>query len=108
MNLLIGRPAVVLNAPVGPILRLASDSPLPPAAQGGQAEPDLIRSTVNSDVFTATIQEGRYSDAGAIGYGYAISADGGTATSGRLVSTCTGFVGHAAGLSTLLEIYDAN
>lgn len=69
---------VVLDARVGPNVRLGDDPAALPATQRGQAEAHLARSAVDSDVLLATFQEGRFvADGGALGCGYAVSRDGG-------------------------------
>lgn len=84
-----GRPNAVLDARVGPNIRLGNDPALLPPGLRGQAEPHLIRSTVNPDVLLATFQEGRHTDGGAVTCGYAISNDGGLTWRRDLTPTLT-------------------
>ena len=72
-----GRPPIVLDARIGPNLRLGDDPAALPASQRGQAEPHIVRSLTNPDLLLATFQEGRLADGGALGCGYAVSLDGG-------------------------------
>jgi hypothetical protein len=63
---------------VGPNVRLGEDPSALPSGDGkNQAEPHAIRSITDPDLILATFQEGRFSDGGAYGNGYAISEDGG-------------------------------
>lgn len=72
-----GRPPAVLDARVGANIRLGDDPSALPSSQRGQAEPHIVRSTVNPELLLAAFQEGRYFDGGAVDCGYAISRDGG-------------------------------
>ena len=68
----------VLDARVGPNVRLGDDPAALPDVQRGQAEPHLARSAADPDVLLATFQEGRYAEGGgALGCGYSVSRDGG-------------------------------
>lgn len=63
---------------VGQNVRLGDDPAALPSGDGkNQAEPHAIRSITDPDLVLATFQEGRFSDGGAYGNGYAISEDGG-------------------------------
>ncbi len=73
-----GRALSVLDARVGPNVRLGDDPAPLLATQRGQAEPHLARSVTDPDLLLATFQDGRFAiDGGAIGGGYALSEDGG-------------------------------
>ncbi len=96
-----GKPPAVLDARVGANVRLGDDPAALPAAQRGQAEPHVARSTANPDLLLATFQEGRFATGGgSADCGYALSRDGGftwtralipqlTATSGGLYRRAT-------------------
>ncbi len=63
---------------VGPNIRLGDDPAALPAGDGkNQAEPHVVRSITDPDLLLATFQEGRFTDGGARGNGYAVSEDGG-------------------------------
>ena len=89
LDLSKGRPPAVLDARVGVNTRLGDDPAALPAAQRGQAEPHIVRSTSNPDTLLATFQEGRYADGGAIGCGYSVSRDGGLTWTRALVPNLT-------------------
>ena len=68
---------VTLDPKVGPNLRLGDESDQLPADFRAQAEPHLVRSFTDAGLVVATLQEGRFTDGGAVDCGYAISQDGG-------------------------------
>ncbi|HVU35039.1 MAG TPA: sialidase family protein [Opitutaceae bacterium] len=84
-----GKPPLVLDARVGENVRLGDDSAALPASQRGQAEPFIYRSAANPAMLLATFQDGRYSDAGAVDCGYALSTDGGLSWSRSLIPQLT-------------------
>ena len=84
-----GRPPAVLDVRVGANLRLGDDPDALPATQRGQAEAHLVRSPANPNVLLAAFQEGRHSDAGAIGCGYSVSRDGGFTWTRALIPNLT-------------------
>lgn len=88
-----GRPPIVLDARVGPNVRLGEDPAALPSAQRGQAEPHIVRSAANPELLLATFQDGRYSDSGAISCGYAVSRDGGLTWTRGLVPNLGTVVG---------------
>jgi hypothetical protein len=84
-----GRPPIVLDARIGPNLRLGDDPAALPASQRGQAEPHIVRSFANPALLLATFQEGRLADGGALGCGYAVSLDGGLTWRRELIPNLT-------------------
>jgi hypothetical protein len=84
-----GRPPAVLDARVGPNVRLGDDPAALPAAQRGQAEPHLFRSAADPALLLACFQEGRFSDGGALDCGYALSRDGGLSWTRALIPQLT-------------------
>src|SRR5581483_7844529 len=84
-----GQPRAVLDARVGVNTRLGDDPAALPDTQRGQAEPHIYRSAISSDTLLATFQEGRYSDAGSIDCGYAVSRNGGLNWTRALVPQLT-------------------
>ncbi len=88
-----GRPLGVLDARVGANTRLGDDPVTLPSTQRGQAEAHVVRSAANPELLLATFQEGRYSDGGAIGCGYAVSHDGGLTWNRGLIPNLTSVTG---------------
>lgn len=85
-----GKPPAILDARVGPNLRLGDDPAALTGEQRGQAEPHLVRSVVRPDLLLATFQEGRYSaGGGAAGCGYSVSRDGGATWTRGLIPRLT-------------------
>ncbi len=85
-----GGTPVVLDARVGPNVRLGDDPVALPLAQRGQAEAHLARSAVDPDLLLATFQEGRFgADGGALGCGYSVSRDGGFTWTRALIPNLT-------------------
>jgi hypothetical protein len=72
-----GRAVALLDARVGPNVRLGDDPDELPATQRAQVEPHIVRSAAQPLTLLATFQEGRFPDSGAISNGYAVSLDGG-------------------------------
>jgi len=84
-----GQPPAVLDARVGPNVRLNDDPTDLPAGQRGQAEPHIVRSATNPSVLLATFQEGRFFDAGSLDCGYGVSRDGGFTWTRALIPNLT-------------------
>lgn len=84
-----GRPPAVLDPRVGLNLPIGEDPTALPATQRGQAEPHVVRTLTDPALLLATFQDGRFSDAGAIGCGYAVSRDGGFTWSRALIPSLT-------------------
>ncbi len=80
---------LVLDARVGPNLRLGDDPDALPSDQRGQAEPHLARSAANPEVLLATFQEGRLAAGAAVSCGYALSRDGGISWTRNLIPQLT-------------------
>lgn len=74
---------------VGSNIRLGEDPEPLPAANRAQAEPHIVRSPVNPDLLLAIFQEGRYTNAGAVSCGYAVSHDGGLSWTRSLIPGLT-------------------
>lgn len=63
---------------VGQNVRLGPDPAALPSGDGqNQAEPHVTRAITDPDLVLATFQDGRFSNGGAYGNGYAVSEDGG-------------------------------
>ncbi len=85
-----GTPPAVLDARVGPNIRVGNDPAALPGTQRGQAEPHLVRSIANPDVLLATFQEGRFAlGDGALDCGFGLSRDGGLTWTRALVPLLT-------------------
>ncbi|MEY2879897.1 MAG: hypothetical protein RLZZ15_2277, partial [Verrucomicrobiota bacterium] len=85
-----GKPPAVLDARVGPNVRLGVDPAALTPGQTSQAEPHLARSLVNPDTLLATFQEGRFaSGGGATDCGYALSHDRGRTWERALIPRLT-------------------
>lgn len=84
-----GAPGVALDLRVGSNLRLGNDPATLPANMRAQAEPHIARSQTNPDSLVGTFQEGRFTDAGAVDCGYAVSGDGGLSWSRALIPKLT-------------------
>lgn len=80
---------VTLDLRIGPNIRLGDDPPQLPAGMTAQAEPHIARSVTNDDFLTATFQEGRFTDGGAVDVGYSVSHDGGLTWSRALLPNLT-------------------
>ncbi|MBI5768847.1 MAG: exo-alpha-sialidase [Verrucomicrobia bacterium] len=91
-----GQPPAVLDARVGPNVRLGADPTALPAGQTAQAESHVVRSLTDPDLLLATFQEGRYTtNGGAVSNGYALSRDGGFTWQRGLVPQLTRSTGGA-------------
>lgn len=88
-----GRPPAVLDPRVGPNIRLGDDPAALPTTQRGQAEPHVVRSSVQPGLLLGTFQEGRFADAGALDCGYAVSRDGGRSWTRALIPNLTAISG---------------
>ncbi len=86
-------PLVPLDPRIGFNVRLGDDPAALPSNQSAQAEPHIVRSTVNADFVVGTYQEGRFTDGGALDCGYSISADGGLSWTRALIPHLTTTVG---------------
>src|SRR5882724_674554 len=82
-----------LDPRVGPNLRLGDDPSALPANQRAQAEPHIARHPTLPDRLTATFQEGRFAEGGAVDCGYSISQDGGLTWTRALIPGITTTVG---------------
>ena len=74
---MVAMAATPLNPRVGPRVRPGVDPAALPSNQRAQAEPHIARNPRNPDELLATFQEGRFTDGGALGCGYAHSTNGG-------------------------------
>src|ERR1051326_6548849 len=88
-------PAILagLDPRVGFNLRLGDDPNQLPSTLRAQAEPHIARHPAQPDVLVATFQEGRFTDAGAVDCGYAISHDGGLTWKRALIPGLTAITG---------------
>lgn len=80
---------VTLDLRIGPNIRLGNDPPQLPANMRAQAEPHIARSVTDNDNLTATFQEGRFTDGGAVDVGFSITHDGGLTWSRALLPNLT-------------------
>ncbi len=83
-----------LDGRVGLNIRLGNDPLQLPDNQRSQAEPHIIRSSVDPDFLVGTFQEGRFgSTGGALDCGYGVSRDGGLTWTRSLIPSLTRSLG---------------
>ena len=78
-----------LDVRVGSNIRLGDDPPELPQNFRSQAEPHIARAPNDPDFLTATFQEGRFSNGGAVDCGYSVSHDGGLTWTRALIPNLT-------------------
>ncbi len=73
--------------------QMGADSPLLPGTQRAQAEVHAARSYVDRNLVVSTFQDGRFTNGGALGCGYAISHDAGLTWSRGIIPGLTELTG---------------